>query len=199
MCRAMWDVEHFNRCFERLTNISKSQNPMQINRILIRYWPVKIHQPPNTIGILTKVLRTSGPNLSIRAWMSDELRCKQAQNEVKSDFRVKFDVEGQCQSPPRQQKSYPRCFAPRVPIWWSWLEWVTCYRAEKQRVDARTQRHTGRCRQRQWPKLVLGKSCCTKLYDWIYHEIFSQYCWSHSPETHVTPWNIGNFTFEIRV
>ena len=45
--------------------------------------------PPKTIGILTKVFCTSGPNLVILAWMGGELWCEQAQNGVNLDFQVK--------------------------------------------------------------------------------------------------------------
>ena len=55
-----------------------------------------------TIGILTKVVCTPGPDLVILAWMGDELWCGQAQNGVNLDFYVKFDLEGQGQSPPKQ-------------------------------------------------------------------------------------------------
>ena len=50
---------------------------------------------PITMGILTKVLCTSGPNLVVLAWTGDEFLCGQAQN---FDFEVKFDLEGQGQS-----------------------------------------------------------------------------------------------------
>ena len=39
------------------------------------------------------------PNLVILAWTGDELSCRQAQNGITFDFEVKFDFEGQCQSP----------------------------------------------------------------------------------------------------
>ena len=55
---------------------------------------------PKPIGILTKVFCTSGPNLLVLAWMGDELSRGQAQNGVNFDFEVKFDLEGQGQSPP---------------------------------------------------------------------------------------------------
>ena len=57
--------------------------------------------PPKTTGILTKVLSTSGPNLVALAWTGDELSRRQAQNGVNFDFEVKFDLEGQGQSPPK--------------------------------------------------------------------------------------------------
>ena len=56
-------------------------------------------------GILTQVFRTFGPNLVILAWTGDELSCRQAQNGVKFDFEVKFDLEGQGQSPQKQYRS----------------------------------------------------------------------------------------------
>ena len=56
---------------------------------------------PKFIGILTQVLCTFGPNLVILAWTGDELSCRQAQNGVTFDFEVKFDLEGQGQSPPK--------------------------------------------------------------------------------------------------
>ena len=57
--------------------------------------------PPKTTGILTKVFSTSGPNLVALAWTGDELSRRQAQNGVNFDFEVKFDLEGQGQSPPK--------------------------------------------------------------------------------------------------
>ena len=54
-----------------------------------------------TTGILTKVFSTSGPNLVALAWTGDELSRGQAQNRVNFDFEVKFDLEGQGQSPPK--------------------------------------------------------------------------------------------------
>ena len=57
--------------------------------------------PPKTTGILTKIFSTSGPNLVALAWTGDELSRGQAQNGVNFDFEVKFDLEGQGQSPPK--------------------------------------------------------------------------------------------------
>ena len=54
---------------------------------------------PKTTGFLTKVFSTSGPNLVALAWTVDELSREQAQNGVNFDFEVKFDLEGQGQSP----------------------------------------------------------------------------------------------------
>ena len=41
---------------------------------------------PKTIGILTKVFCTSGPNLVVLAWTGDELSRKQAQNGENFDW-----------------------------------------------------------------------------------------------------------------
>ena len=57
---------------------------------------------PKLIGILTQLFGTFGPNLVVLAWTGDELSCQQAQNWVTFDFEVKFDLEGQGQSPPKQ-------------------------------------------------------------------------------------------------
>ena len=44
---------------------------------------------------------TFGLNLVILASTGDELSCRQAQNGLTFDFTVTFDLEGQCQSPPK--------------------------------------------------------------------------------------------------
>ena len=54
---------------------------------------------PKTIGILTKVFWTSGPNSAALSWTDDELSPGQAQNGVNFDFEGKFDLEGKVQSP----------------------------------------------------------------------------------------------------
>ena len=41
-----------------------------------------------SIGILTHLFCTFGPNLEILAWTGDELSCRQAQNGVTFDFEV---------------------------------------------------------------------------------------------------------------
>ena len=56
---------------------------------------------PKLIVILTQVFCTFGPNLVVLAWTGDELSRRQAQNWVTFDFGVKFDLEGQGQSPPK--------------------------------------------------------------------------------------------------
>ena len=56
---------------------------------------------PKTIGILTKVFCTSGPNLVVLAWTDDELSRGQAQNGVNFDFEGTFYLECKGQSPPK--------------------------------------------------------------------------------------------------
>ena len=56
---------------------------------------------PKTIGILTKVFCTSGPNLVVLARTGDELSHEQAQNGINFDFEVEFDLEGHGQSLPK--------------------------------------------------------------------------------------------------
>ena len=45
-----------------------------------------------------------GPNFVILARTADELWCGQAQNEVKFDFQVKFDIEGRGRSSPKNNR-----------------------------------------------------------------------------------------------
>ena len=54
---------------------------------------------PKLIGISTQIFCTCGLNLVILARTGDELLCRQAQNGVTFDFEIKFDLEGQGQSP----------------------------------------------------------------------------------------------------
>ena len=54
---------------------------------------------PQTIGMLSKVFCTSGPNLVVLAWTGDELSRIKTQNGV--NFEFKFDLEGWGQSPPK--------------------------------------------------------------------------------------------------
>ena len=49
--------------------------------------------PPQTIGALTKVFYTYGPNLVILAWMGDELSCGQAR-----DYRTHRHTDRQTQA-----------------------------------------------------------------------------------------------------
>ena len=46
----------------------------------------------------------------ILAWTGDELSRGQAQNEVNFDFEVKYDLEGQGQSPPKTIRILTKVF-----------------------------------------------------------------------------------------
>ena len=65
---------------------------------------------PKTIGTLTKVFCTSGPNLVVLAWMGGELSRGQAQNKASFDFEVKFDLAGRGQSPHRPIRILAKVF-----------------------------------------------------------------------------------------
>ena len=56
---------------------------------------------PKLIGVLTVLRWIFGPHLVILAWRADEWWCEQAQNEVKFDFQVEFDLEDQSRSSPK--------------------------------------------------------------------------------------------------
>ena len=56
---------------------------------------------PKSLRILTVLRCISGLNLLILAWAGDKLSWAQAQNEVKFDLKVKFDLEGQGRSSPK--------------------------------------------------------------------------------------------------
>ena len=109
---------------------------------------------PQTTGILTKVLSTFGPNLVALAWTGEELSPGQAQNGVNFDFEVKFDLEGQGQSPPKTIGILTKVFytyGPNLVI----VAWTGDELSRRQtwwRTDGRTDRR----RQRQYPMANTG-------------------------------------------
>ena len=123
---------------------------------------------PKTTGFLTKVFSTSGPNLVALAWTVDELSREQAQNGVNFDFEVKFDLEGQGQSPPKTIGILTKVFYTYGPIlvilawtgdevsrgqtWWR-TDW---------RTDGRTQATTIPEGQ-YWPRVKIRSYRC---YAW---------------------------------
>ena len=116
---------------------------------------------PKFTGILTQVFRTFGPNLVILAWTGDELSCRQAENVVSFDFEVKFDLEGQGQSPPKTIGILTKVFytyRPNVVI----LAWTGDELSRGQASDYRThgrrdkQTDAGNDNTRR-PKLASGK------------------------------------------
>ena len=117
---------------------------------------------PKLIGILTQVFCTFGPNLVILAWTGDELSCREAQNGVTFDFEVKFDLEGQGQSPPKTIGILTKVFntyGPNLVI----LAWKGDELLRGQASDYRTQGRTdtqtdaGNDNTRR-PKLASGKN-----------------------------------------
>ena len=94
-----------------LTNIYKtvSLNMIQKQRKYVRKINLTLKNEteaeclsrPKSVGILTALRCISGPNLAILAWAGDKLSHGQAQSEVKFDFQVKFDLEGQGRSTPK--------------------------------------------------------------------------------------------------
>ena len=97
----------------------------------------------------------------ILAWTGDELSYRQAQNGVTFDFEVKFDLDGQGQSPPKTIGILTKVFytyGPNLVI----LAWTgdelsrgqaSAYRTQ---TDGRTDTQTDRRRQRQYPKAKTG-------------------------------------------
>ena len=116
---------------------------------------------PKLIGILTQVFCTFCPNLVILAWTGDELSCREAQNGVTFDFEVKFDLEGQGQSPPKTIGILTKVFytyGPNLVI----LAWTGDELSRGQASDYRTHGRTdtqtdaGNDNTRR-PKLASGK------------------------------------------
>ena len=114
---------------------------------------------PKLIGILTQVFCTFGLNLVILAWTGYELSGQQAQNGVTFDFVVKFYLEGQGQSPPKTIGILTKVFytfGPNLVI----LAWtgdeLSREQASDYRTHGRTDGHTDRRRQRQYPKAKTG-------------------------------------------
>ena len=113
---------------------------------------------PKTTGILTKVFSTSGPNLVALAWKGDELSRGQAQNGVNFDFEVKFDLEGQGQSPPKTIGILIKVFytyGPNLVI----LAWTGDELSRRQtwwRTDGQTQATTIPEGQ-YWPRVKMDK------------------------------------------
>ena len=96
-----------------------------------------------------KVFCSSGPNLVVLAGTGHELLCGQAQNGVNFDFEVKFDFEGQDQSPPKTIGILPKVFytyGPNLVI----LAWTGVELSHGQTWWRTGWRTDGR-RQRQYP------------------------------------------------
>ena len=117
---------------------------------------------PKTIGILTKVFCTSGPNLVVLAQTGDELSHGQAQNEVNFDFKVRFDLEGQGQSLPKTIGILTKVFyiyGPNLVILAERGDELSRGQARDWRTDGwtHTQTDAGNDNTRR-PKLASGKN-----------------------------------------
>ena len=119
----------------------------------------EIEDQDQSIPKLSQVFCTFGPNLVILAWTGDELSCRQAQNGVTFDFEVKFDLEGQGQSPPKTIRILTKVFYTYGPnlVILAWMgDELSRGQASDYRTDGRTEGHTDRRRQRQYPKAKTG-------------------------------------------
>ena len=136
---------------------------------------------PKLIGILTQVFCTFGPNLVILAWTGNELSCRQAQNGVTFDFEVKFDFEGQSQSPPQNNRNlnqgllhlWSKFGDPSLNGWWVIAR--TSKRLPHTRTDGRTHRHTQATtipEGQNWPRVKT--KAVQKLYDRNLHHTGSK-------------------------
>ena len=92
----------------------------------------------------------------ILAWTGDELSCRQAQNGVTFDFEVKFDLEGQGQSPPKTIGILTKVFytyGPNLVI----LAWTGDELSRGQARDWRMDGH--KHRQTQATTIPEGQNC----------------------------------------
>ena len=115
---------------------------------------------PKTTGLLTKVFNTSGPNLVALAWTGDELSRRQAQNGVNFDFEVKFDLEGQGQSPPKTIGILTKVFyiyGPNLVILAETGHELSRGQARDWRTDGHTHRQTQATtipEGQYWPRVI---------------------------------------------
>ena len=122
---------------------------------------MSIQSTPKTIGVLTKLFCTSGRNLVVLAWTSDELSHGKAKNGAHFDFEVKFDLEGQGQSPPKIIRILTKVFytyGPNLVILAQTDDELLRRQAHGYRTHRRTHRQTdeGNNNTRR-PKLASGK------------------------------------------
>ena len=86
----------FSSVFASLTNANK-----QVFEKWVKF-DMRSSINPQNDKFLTKVFCSSGPNVVVLAWTDDGLSCEQALNRVNFEFEVRFDLEGQGQSHPKQ-------------------------------------------------------------------------------------------------
>ena len=105
------------------------------------------------------------PNLVILAWTADELWGGQAQKEVKFDFQVKFDLEGQDRSSPKTIGTLTKVFCTFVSnlviLAWTSGE-LSCEQARDWYTHTRTHGHTDTQMQattipkgQNWPRVTI--------------------------------------------
>ena len=99
---------------------------------------------PKTIGFLTVLRYISGLNLVILIWTGEKLSCGQSQNEGKFVFQVKFDLESQGRSYPKNNRHLNQ----GVLYLWSKFGdsslngWGVIVRTNKWLIHTHTDRHT---------------------------------------------------------
>ena len=111
---------------------------------------------PKLVGIGTVLRCIFVLNLEIVTSIGGELWHGQAQNGVNFDFGVQFDLEGHDQSSHKTIGILTKVFYISGPNLVILAERVMSYRADKLVIDARTDTHTDRRRQRQYPKAKTG-------------------------------------------
>ena len=150
MCGAMWDVEECIRlCFcmsHKYFKDSKSDANKQDFEIKLNL-TYRARSTPKIIGILTKVFCTFGPKFGDLSLTGDEWPHAHAQNVVNFDFEVKFDLEGQGQSPPKIIGILTKVFYAYGPnlviLAWTGDE-LSCGQASSYRTHRGTDGHTDR-------------------------------------------------------
>ena len=110
----------------------------------------------------------------ILAWTGDELSCWQAQNRVTFDFEVKFDLEGQDQSPPKTIGIWTKVFytyGPNLVIQaWTGDE-LSRRQASNYRTHGRTHRQTQATtipEGQNWPRVKMSDVYVT---NWLWRKV----------------------------
>ena len=111
---------------------------------------------PKLTGILTELRCIIGQNLEILTSTGGEWSWGQAQNCVNFDFQVKFDLEGQGQSTPKNNRDLNQVV---LHVWFkfgdsSWNQWQVIARTSSWLTPTRTDAGNDNTRR---PKLASGK------------------------------------------
>ena len=135
---------------------------------------------------MTRVFCTSGPNLVILAWRSDELSRGQAQNGGYFDFEVKFVLEGHGQSPPKTIGILTKVFYTYGPnmviLAWTGDE-LSCGQAWDYCTHRRTHRQTQATTIPEGQNRPRVKILIYEHMLWIKFKCNSYTWWSHQMET----------------